>query len=30
MENSPTCDICNVTVHRASFAKLLKSNKNNI
>ena len=27
MENSPTCDICNVDVHRASYAKLLRSEK---
>ena len=27
MENSRTCDICNVNVHRASFAKHLKSEK---
>ena len=27
MENSLTCDVCNVNVHRASFAKHLKSKK---
>ena len=27
MENSLTCDICNVNVHRASFAKHLRSKK---
>ena len=27
MENSRTCDVCNVNVHRASFAKHLKSKK---
>ena len=27
MENSRTCEICNVNVHRASFAKHLKSKK---
>ena len=27
MENSRTCDICNVNVHRASFAKYLRSKK---
>ena len=27
MENSRTCDICNVNVHRASFAKHLRSKK---
>ena len=27
MENSRTCDICNVNVHRASFAKHLRSEK---
>ena len=27
MENSRTCDFCNVNVHRASFAKNLKSKK---
>ena len=27
MENNRTCDICNVNVHRASFAKHLKSKK---
>ena len=27
MENSRTCEICNVIVHRASFAKPLKSKK---
>ena len=27
MENSRTCEICNVDVHRASFAKHLKSKK---
>ena len=25
MENSRTCDVCNVNVHRASFAKHLRS-----
>ena len=25
MENSRTCDVCNVKVHRASFAKHLRS-----
>ena len=27
MENSRTCDICNVDVHRASYAKHLRSKK---
>ena len=27
MENSRTCDVCNVNVHRASFAKHLRSKK---
>ena len=27
MENSRTCEICNVNVHRASFVKLLRSKK---
>ena len=27
MENSRTCDVCNVNVHRASFAKHLRSEK---
>ena len=27
MDNSRTCDICNVNVHRASFAKHLRSKK---
>ena len=27
MENSRTCEICNVDVHRASFAKHLRSKK---
>ena len=27
MENSRTCEICNVNVHRASFVKHLKSKK---
>ena len=27
MEISRTCDVCNVNVHRASFAKHLKSKK---
>ena len=27
MENRRTCDVCNVNVHRASFAKHLKSKK---
>ena len=27
MENSHTCEICNVNVHRASFAKHIKSKK---
>ena len=27
MENRPTCEICNVNVHRASFAKNLRSKK---
>ena len=27
MENSRTCDICNVNVHRASFVKHLGSKK---
>ena len=27
MENSRTCDVCNVNVHRASLAKHLKSKK---
>ena len=27
MENSRTCDVCNVNVHRTSFAKLLRSKK---
>ena len=27
MENSRTCDICNVNVHRASFVKHLRSEK---
>ena len=27
MNNSRTCDVCNVNVHRASFAKHLRSKK---
>ena len=27
MENSRTCEICNVDVHRASYAKHLRSKK---
>ena len=27
MENSRTCEICNVNVHRASFVKHLRSKK---
>ena len=27
MDNSRTCDVCNVNVHRASFAKHLRSKK---
>ena len=27
MENSRTCEICNVIVHRASFVKHLRSKK---
>ena len=27
MENSRTCEICNVNVHRASFVKQLRSEK---
>ena len=27
MENSRTCEVCNVNVHRASFAKHLRSKK---
>ena len=27
MESSPTCEVCNVNVHRASYAKHLRSNK---
>ena len=27
MENSRTCDVCNVNVHRASLAKQLRSKK---
>ena len=27
MENSRTCEVCNVNIHRASFAKLLRSKK---
>ena len=27
MENSRTCEICNIIVHRASFVKHLKSKK---
>ena len=27
MENSRTCNVCNVNVHRASFAKHLRSKK---
>ena len=27
MANSHTCEICNVNVHRASFAKHLKTKK---
>ena len=27
MENSRTCDVCNVNIHRASLAKHLKSKK---
>ena len=27
MENNRTCDVCNVIVHRASFAKHLRSKK---
>ena len=27
MENSRRCDICNIDVHRASYAKLLRSKK---
>ena len=27
MENSRTCEICNVNVHRASFVKQLRSKK---
>ena len=27
MENSRTCELCNVNVHRASFVKLLRSEK---
>ena len=27
MENSRTCEICNVNVHRASYAKHLRSEK---
>ena len=27
MDNSRTCDVCNVNIHRASFAKHLKSKK---
>ena len=27
MENSRTCDLCNVNVHRASFVKHLRSKK---
>ena len=28
MENSRTCEVCNVNVHRASFVKHLRSKKN--
>ena len=27
MENSRTCEICNINVHRASYAKHMRSNK---
>ena len=27
MENSPTCEVCNINIHRASLAKHLKSKK---
>ena len=27
MENSRTCDVCNVNVHRASYVKHLRSKK---
>ena len=27
MENSSTCEVCNVNVHRASFVKYLRSKK---
>ena len=27
MENSRTCEVCNVKIHRASFAKHLRSKK---
>ena len=27
MENIRTCEVCNVNIHRASFAKHLKSKK---
>ena len=27
MENSPTCNVCNVDVHRASLQKHLRSKK---
>ena len=27
MENSRTCEVCNVNVHRASFVKQLRSEK---
>ena len=27
MENSPTCEVCNVNVHRASFVKHLRSKR---
>ena len=27
MDNSRTCDVCNVNIHRASFAEHLRSEK---